>query len=85
MKEESYEAKDLEFRGRIPQPKPHHFICMYDTIHMSAEKLSTTLLIIIMSEANEEADMMYCASCGIAAGVDDIKLKECNDCDLARY
>jgi hypothetical protein len=59
MKEESYEAKDLEFRGRIPQPKPHHFICMYDTIHMSAEKLSTTLLIIIMSEANEEADMMY--------------------------
>jgi len=30
-----------------------------------------------------EADMC-CASCGIAE-IDDIKLKECNDCDLVRY
>ena len=28
--------------------------------------------------------MHYCASCGIA-GVDDIKLKDCDDCDLVRY
>ena len=28
--------------------------------------------------------MMLCASCGIAE-VDDIKLKECDDCDLVRY
>eukprot|EP00984_Skeletonema_dohrnii_P020459 scaffold9984_cov148-Skeletonema_dohrnii-CCMP3373.AAC.10 len=32
----------------------------------------------------EAADIMCCASCGIAE-VDDIKLKECNDCDLVRY
>ena len=25
-----------------------------------------------------------CASCGIAE-IDDVKLKECDDCDLARY
>eukprot|EP00984_Skeletonema_dohrnii_P032467 scaffold26701_cov77-Skeletonema_dohrnii-CCMP3373.AAC.5 len=28
--------------------------------------------------------MMCCASCGVAE-VDDIKLKQCNDCDLVRY
>jgi len=32
----------------------------------------------------EAADKMCCASCGVAE-VDEIKLKECNDCDLVRY
>ena len=34
----------------------------------------------------EEIDTMMhcCASCGIA-GVDDVKLKECDDCDLVKY
>eukprot|EP00985_Skeletonema_marinoi_P020388 scaffold12116_cov117-Skeletonema_marinoi.AAC.1 len=36
-----------------------------------------------MSDRNE-ADTSCCASCGIA-GVDDIKLKKCTDCDLVRY
>jgi tetratricopeptide (TPR) repeat protein len=31
-----------------------------------------------------EADMMCCASCGIA-GVDDVKLEYCNACKLVRY
>eukprot|EP00984_Skeletonema_dohrnii_P034197 scaffold33495_cov105-Skeletonema_dohrnii-CCMP3373.AAC.6 len=37
-----------------------------------------------MSEENVEADTSCCASCGIAE-VDNIKLTECNDCDLVRY
>ena len=32
----------------------------------------------------EPIDMMCCASCGIAE-LDDIKLKDCDDCDLVRY
>eukprot|EP00984_Skeletonema_dohrnii_P035730 scaffold35856_cov144-Skeletonema_dohrnii-CCMP3373.AAC.1 len=36
-----------------------------------------------MSEDNQ-ADTSCCASCGIAEG-DDIKLKECDACDLVRY
>eukprot|EP00985_Skeletonema_marinoi_P018109 scaffold10053_cov80-Skeletonema_marinoi.AAC.2 len=32
----------------------------------------------------EAADTLCCASCGIAE-VDDIKLKNCDDCDLVRY
>jgi len=32
----------------------------------------------------EAADMLCCASCGIAE-VDDIKLKNCDNCDLVRY
>eukprot|EP00985_Skeletonema_marinoi_P030768 scaffold33795_cov79-Skeletonema_marinoi.AAC.1 len=39
------------------------------------------------STDNAEAkvtDVKCCASCGIAE-VDDIKLKECDDCDLVRY
>eukprot|EP00985_Skeletonema_marinoi_P020355 scaffold12078_cov77-Skeletonema_marinoi.AAC.3 len=32
----------------------------------------------------EAADKMCCASCGVAE-VDDIKLNECNDCDLVQY
>ena len=32
----------------------------------------------------EAAAMMCCASCGVAE-VDDIKLKECDACDLVRY
>ena len=31
-----------------------------------------------------ESEMMCCASCGIA-GVDDIKLVPCDDCDLVKY
>ena len=39
-----------------------------------------------MSEGKDEDTnkMMICASCG-AAGGDDIKLKDCDDCDLVRY
>ena len=37
-----------------------------------------------MSEENVEADDSCCASCGVAE-IDDIKLKECSDCDLVRY
>jgi len=38
-----------------------------------------------MSEDNNTADTSSsCASCGIAK-VDDIKLKECDDCDLVKY
>eukprot|EP00986_Skeletonema_menzelii_P020423 scaffold31141_cov154-Skeletonema_menzelii.AAC.2 len=36
-----------------------------------------------MSEENK-ADTSCCASCGVAE-VDEIKLKECDDCDLVRY
>jgi len=37
-----------------------------------------------MSDGNEADTSSCCASCGIA-GVDDIKLKKCTDCDLVRY
>ena len=38
-----------------------------------------------MSEDNEEVDKSTCcASCGIA-GIDDVKLKECDGCDLVKY
>ncbi len=37
-----------------------------------------------MSSNNNKADTSCCASCGIAQ-VDDIKLKECTNCDLVRY
>ena len=36
------------------------------------------------SKAEEEADENVCANCGIT-GVDEIKLKECQDCDLVKY
>jgi len=41
---------------------------------------------MMMSTENKEADMvMCCASCGIA-GVDDVKLMDCDDgCDLVKY
>jgi hypothetical protein len=40
---------------------------------------------MMMSTENKEADMMLCcASCGIA-GVDDIKLMDCDNCDLVKY
>ena len=39
---------------------------------------------MIMSAAAESESVQYCASCGIA-GVDDIKLKNCDDCDLVKY
>ena len=32
----------------------------------------------------DEDEKLCCASCGIA-GIDDIKLKECDDCDLVKY
>jgi hypothetical protein len=35
-------------------------------------------------EAEKEAEIMVCASCGIAP-VDDIKLEECSGCDLVKY
>ena len=37
----------------------------------------------MMSKA-EDADKDVCANCGIA-GVDEIKLQECNDCELVKY
>jgi len=38
-----------------------------------------------MSEENEAVvDTTSCASCGVSE-VDDVKLKECDDCDLVRY
>ena len=38
-----------------------------------------------MSSSNNDSDeMMVCACCGIAE-IDDIKLKDCDDCDLVRY
>ena len=36
------------------------------------------------AENESDDDKMLCASCGIA-GIDDIKLKDCGDCDLVRY
>ena len=39
---------------------------------------------MIMSAAAESESVQCCASCGIAE-VDDIKLKNCDDCDLVRY
>eukprot|EP00577_Skeletonema_sp_RCC1716_P020491 CAMPEP_0113387390 /NCGR_PEP_ID=MMETSP0013_2-20120614/8508_1 /TAXON_ID=2843 ORGANISM="Skeletonema costatum, Strain 1716" /NCGR_SAMPLE_ID=MMETSP0013_2 /ASSEMBLY_ACC=CAM_ASM_000158 /LENGTH=300 /DNA_ID=CAMNT_0000270277 /DNA_START=200 /DNA_END=1102 /DNA_ORIENTATION=- /assembly_acc=CAM_ASM_000158 len=39
-----------------------------------------------MSEENEAVvDIASCASCGVSEEVDDVKLKECDDCDLVRY
>ena len=35
--------------------------------------------------ASKSDTMMLCASCGIAGGVDDIKLMDCDGCDLVRY
>ncbi len=38
-----------------------------------------------MSSNNNDSDeMMVCACCGITE-IDDIKLKDCDDCDLVRY
>ena len=37
-----------------------------------------------MSENNEADTTTCCASCGITE-IDDVKLKECGDCDLVRY
>ena len=37
-----------------------------------------------MSVAVEKSENCACACCGIA-GVDDIKLKDCDDCDLVKY
>ena len=37
-----------------------------------------------MSEENEAVDTSCCASCGIAE-IDDIKLKDCDGCDLVKY
>ena len=37
-----------------------------------------------MSEENQADTSSFCASCGIAE-IDDIKLKDCDDCDLVRY
>ena len=37
-----------------------------------------------MSEEDDAVTSYYCACCGIAE-VDDIKLMDCDDCDLARY
>jgi len=37
-----------------------------------------------MSDDNDNDTMMCCASCGIAE-IDDIKLKQCDSCDLVRY
>ena len=36
------------------------------------------------AEESESDAMQRCASCGVAGG-DDIKLKNCDDCDLVRY
>ena len=36
------------------------------------------------SKAEEETDKDVCANCGIA-GVDEIKLEDCQDCDLVKY
>jgi len=39
-----------------------------------------------MSEENEAVvDIASCASCGVSEEVDDVTLKECDDCDLVRY
>ena len=39
----------------------------------------------VTAAEEEEADMMCCASCGIAA-IDDVKLKDCDDgCGLVKY
>ena len=47
---------------------------------------SVLLLYYIRSAAatRESETTLSCASCGIA-GVDDIKLKDCDDCDLVKY
>ena len=39
---------------------------------------------ISAAATRENETMLFCASCGIA-GVDDIKLKECDDFDLVKY
>ena len=41
-------------------------------------------LIKKMGEEIVMVDTFYCDSCGIT-GVDDIKLKKCDDCDLVKY
>jgi len=48
------------------------------TYHLESNTMSTNNI-----EA-AEADMICCASCGVAE-VDDIKLMKCADCDLVRY
>ena len=51
------------------------------------QQFNRIFFIRIMSDNNGEDDMMMlmCTSCGITAEVDDVKLKNCNDCDLVRY
>jgi hypothetical protein len=52
---------------------------------MSAESEDAAdMMLSIIKSKMEEADMMFCASCGIAE-VDDIKLKKCTACKLVRY
>ena len=42
-------------------------------------------MVIMMSiKAEEEANKDVCANCGITE-IDEIKLQECNDCDLVKY
>ena len=42
-------------------------------------------VVVNMSDDNEAVvDITYCASCGIAE-IDDIKLKDCDGCDLVKY
>ena len=37
-----------------------------------------------VAEEDDEINVQHCASCGIAE-IDDIKLKDCDDCDLVKY
>ena len=44
----------------------------------------STIAEIVKAETEAAEADVCCANCGIA-GVDDIKLEECNDCDLVKY
>ena len=62
------------------------FTVVVDMVAVVALLLLLLLLLIMSADLEaESADMMLCcASCGIAE-VDDVKLKDCDDCDLVKY
>jgi tetratricopeptide (TPR) repeat protein len=74
----------------LKQTRHKHLLYLY------THRVELLFLLVVMSTSGgggggmtstkleAEADIMCCASCGIA-GVDDVKLKKCTACQLVRY
>ncbi len=64
----------------------HDFILRSDILDESQNILDSdgTLTVAVSIKQESTADDEVCACCGVAA-VDDVKLKDCDDCDLVKY